>query len=110
MFTNIRFPIYLVILMNFALPSEAQPVHQLYSGRITNLLGSASGNMAFRVTLSTTLTGCSGNMAYIEPTHSNYAAYVSTLTTAAASGKITHIWVTAQPTGFCTLDELSIDF
>jgi hypothetical protein len=92
------------------IPAISQVTHQIYSGKIVNIFESFNGNLAFRVTLNTTLAGCPLNFAYVEASHSNYAAYVSALMTAASSGKTTHIWVTLQSTGYCTIDEVSVDF
>lgn len=93
-----------------ATPVMAQNVHAIYNGKITNLLLSLPNNYSYRVTLNITLPNCLYNFAYINTSEGNYDAYVSLLTTAAASYRSVNLWVTTDANGFCHIDEMQVLF
>ena len=77
------------------------------TGKIKGFYFSSPGNLAFRVTLDSTLTQCAGNFVYVESTFGNYQAYVSGLMLAQSQNKTITIIYNVKSNGYCELVEFS---
>lgn len=74
-----------------------------YSGTITQVQINDTGSMQFRVFLSTAMTNCSLNFAFVEPSSTIFSTWVAGLTTAYSTGKPVSLQVTREASGYCRI-------
>ena len=79
-----------------------------WSGKISEIFFSGTGNFAFRVIPASSTpfnTTCLGNFAYMDTGDSNYQVYASALMTAFAGGKTIQLTLLPDAQGYCHLIE-----
>lgn len=96
MWTSTRFLWFPALLCISSVPALADT----YSGLVTGLQIVDTGSMQFRVTLNTTMTNCSLNFAFVEPSSTVFSSYVAGLTTAYSVGKPVSLQVNREAGGY----------
>lgn len=87
--------------------SEAS-AYTYWTGKISEIYFSGTGNFAFRVTPTADTPyniTCPGNFAYMDTSDSNYQVYASALMTAFAGGKTTQLTLLPDAQGYCHIIE-----
>jgi len=74
-----------------------------YSGTITGIQLVDTGSMQFRVTLSSTMTNCDLNFAFVETSSALFSAYSAGLMTAYSQGKTVNLQVNRETSGYCRI-------
>lgn len=88
--------------------TSSASAYTYWSGKISEIFFSNTGNFAFRVIPSTSTPyniTCPGNFAYMDTGDSNYQVYASALMTAFAGGKTIQLTLLPDAQGYCHLIE-----
>jgi hypothetical protein len=104
-----RFIVSILGVAAFAFPT-ASSAEQTTPDYILSLFLSGGSNFGFRIQFSgqnTISSSCLGSFVYVNASHDNYQAYVSSLTSAYLSHK--HVMVVyTNVNGYCRIDEFGV--
>lgn len=74
-----------------------------YSGTITGIQLVDTGSMQFRLTLSSAMTNCDLNFAFVEIGSALFSADTAGLMTAYSQGKTVNLQVNRETSGYCRI-------
>lgn len=100
----------LTVLAIFIAPTVTSAEDFAPTGLVSRVWVAGGQNKGFRVYLKNKdtdpLSSCSYSFAYIDASHDNYQAAVSTLLSSYYQSKPVKLHATKEPTGFCRIDEV----